>query len=253
MDQSKDGGYWVQNGTYEMKAGDYSAVRISPGDGSGAAVADAVTLVKGVASPPPNDLAPADGGKVSAGVDLSISDAPFSASRLNGRVKGRRRIQRGRWHIGTRYRLSPPAPCWAYVKEDCSCFTKIVLRRFKWLPNSPVLQYQYGHKVRSRSNLKRGDLEVLQGARPRTPHNPRGHIQRQRAHPSRLRLLQQGRQLEVEVHQELLRRQADTPAPVAAGPGFAQRVSVHSVTRIVHLGEARHRDRLLGRIRLLQK
>jgi cell wall-associated NlpC family hydrolase len=44
------------------------------------------------------------------------------------------------------------------VKEGCSCFTKIVLRRFKWLPDSPVLQFQYGHKVRSRSNLKRGDL-----------------------------------------------------------------------------------------------
>ena len=26
------------------------------------------------------------------------------------------------------------------------------------MPDSPVLQYQYGHKVRSRSNLKRGDL-----------------------------------------------------------------------------------------------
>ena len=46
----------------------------------------------------------------------------------------------------------------AYVKEDCSCFTKIVFRRFKWLPESPVLQFQYGHKVRSRSNLRRGDL-----------------------------------------------------------------------------------------------
>ena len=44
------------------------------------------------------------------------------------------------------------------MKEGCSCFTKIVLRRFKWLPDSPVLQFQYGHKVRSRSELRRGDL-----------------------------------------------------------------------------------------------
>ena len=95
---------------------------------------------------------------MSAGVNLETDDVTYSASRLKGRVKGRRLIRRGRWHIGTRYRLSPPAPCWAYVKEDCSCFTKIVLRRFKWVPDSPVLQFQYGHKVRSRSNLRRGDL-----------------------------------------------------------------------------------------------
>lgn len=158
VDQTRDSGYWVQVGTYDMEAGDYYAVRISPGNDSGAVVADAVALVRGVASPPPNALAPADGGPVSAGVDLETDDVTYSATRLEGRVKGRRLIRRGRWHIGTPYRPSPPHPCRAYVKEDCSCFTKIVLRRFKWVPDSPVLQFQYGHKVRSRSNLKRGDL-----------------------------------------------------------------------------------------------
>ena len=156
VNQLRDGGYWVQIGTYHLEAGDYYAVRLSPEEGEGQAVADAVALVRGVTTPPPNDLAPADGGTLSPGVKLDEDD--YSASRLSGRVKGRRLIQRGRWHIGTRYRLSPPAPCWAYVKEDCSCFTRIVLRRFKRIPDSPVLQYQYGHKVRSRSNLKRGDL-----------------------------------------------------------------------------------------------
>jgi len=157
VDQTRDGGYWVQIGTYDMEAGDYYAVRLSSKDGTGRAVADAVALVRGVTTPPPNDLAPADGGPVSAGTTLK-GDGTFSASRLSGRVKGRRLIRRARWHIGTPYRLSPPAPCLAYVKEDCSCFTKIVLRRYKWVPDSPVLQFQNGHKVRSRSNLKRGDL-----------------------------------------------------------------------------------------------
>lgn len=157
VNQARDGGYWVQIGTYHLEAGDYYAVRLSPEEGEGQAVADAVALVRGVTTPPPNDLAPADGGPVSPGVRLSGDDS-YSASRLSGRVKGRRLIQRGRWHIGTPYRLSPPAPCRAYVKEDCSCFTRIVLRRFKRIPDSPVLQYQYGHKVWSRSNLKRGDL-----------------------------------------------------------------------------------------------
>ena len=76
VDQSKDGGYWVQIGTYDMEAGDYYAVRVSPRNGSGRAVADAVALVRGVASPPPNDLAPADGGKVSAGVNLKPATLP---------------------------------------------------------------------------------------------------------------------------------------------------------------------------------
>ena len=155
LDQTKDAGYWVQIGTYDMEAGDYYAVRLSSRDGVGQAVADAVALVRGVTTPPPKDLAPADGGSVSDGVKL---DDTYSASALSGRVKGRRLIQRGRWHIGTPYRLSPPAPCIAYVKEDCSCFTRIVFRAFKWIPDSPVIQFQYGHKVRPRSNLRRGDL-----------------------------------------------------------------------------------------------
>jgi hypothetical protein len=158
VDQTRDGGYWVQIGTYDMKAGDYYAVRISPGDGSGRVVADAVALVRGVTSSPPDNLAPADGGPVNAGVNLQTGDATYSTSTFKGRVKGRRLIRRGRWHIGTPYRLSPPAPCLAYRKEDCSCFTRIVLRRFKKLPDSPVLQFQYGHKVKSRSNLRFGDL-----------------------------------------------------------------------------------------------
>jgi cell wall-associated NlpC family hydrolase len=157
VDQTRDGGYWVQIGSYHMQAGDYYAVRLSSRAGTGQAVADAVALVRGASALPPDDRAPADGGSVSDGVKLE-SAGTYSASSLSGRVKGRRLIQRGRWHIGTPYRLSPPAPCWAYRQEDCSCFTKIVLRRFKWMPDSPVLQFQYGHKVRYRSNLKRGDL-----------------------------------------------------------------------------------------------
>ena len=155
VNQQKDAGYWVQIGTYHMKAGDYYAVRVSSG-GAGVAVADAVALVRGITTPPPNDLAPDDGGSLSPGVTLQ--EGKFSAYKLKGRVKGRRLIRRGRWHIGTRYRLSPPASCVAYVTEDCSCFTKIVFRHFKYIPDSPVLQYQYGHKVKSKRGLKLGDL-----------------------------------------------------------------------------------------------
>src|SRR5829696_7678998 len=97
IDQTRDAGYWTQVGTYDMNAGDYYAVRITTGDGSGVAVADAVALVRGVASPPPNNLAPADGGPVSAGVHLDTGDTTFTASSLSGRVKARRLIRRARW------------------------------------------------------------------------------------------------------------------------------------------------------------
>ena len=108
--------------------------------------------------------------------------ATFSPARLSGRVKGRRLIRHGRWHIGAPYRLSPPAPCSAYEKEDCSFFTKIVLRHFKWVPDSPVLQFQYGHKVRSRSNLRRGDLVFFKesGRRASTAPVRRARIGRYR-------------------------------------------------------------------------
>jgi cell wall-associated NlpC family hydrolase len=170
VDQTKDGGYWVKIGTYGMKAGDYYAVRVSPGAGSGRVVADAVALVRGVTSPPPDDLAPADGGQVSAGVTLNTGDVTYRASSRDGRVTGRQLIGWGRKHMGTPYYLSPPGPCSPYEEEDCSCFTHLVMRHFgKSLPDSPVLQFQYGHKVSSRANLKRGDLVFFKESGPSSP------------------------------------------------------------------------------------
>src|SRR5215203_5201927 len=146
VDQTRDGGYWVQIGTYEMNAGDRYAVRISSKGGSGKVIADAVALVRGVASPPPGDLAPTESG----GNIYTASSSVRERKAL---------IWFGKKHIGTPYRLSPPAPCIAYAKEDCSCFTKLVFRHFgKRLADHPRLQYwRYGHRV-AKSNLKRGDL-----------------------------------------------------------------------------------------------
>jgi cell wall-associated NlpC family hydrolase len=56
---------------------------------------------------------------------------------------------------------------------DCSCFTRLVFRRFKRLPDSPVLQFQYGHQVRSRSDLRRGDLIFF---KEHGYHNPITHL-----------------------------------------------------------------------------
>ncbi len=149
--QTRDGGMWVKLGTFEMNAGDRYVVRVSPGGGSGEVIADAVALVRGAASPPPDDLAPAEGG---AGSGENVYGASSTSS------ERRAVIRQGRKHIGTPYRLSPPAPCWAYVKEDCSCFTRLVYRHFgKRLPDSPIRQYWHkNRKWVARADLKRGDL-----------------------------------------------------------------------------------------------
>jgi hypothetical protein len=146
-DQTKDGGMWVKLGTFEMEAGDDYVVRISPEGGQ--AIADAVALVRGATSPPPEDVAPAEG---------ATSTDVYSAT--STRSERRALIRQGRKHIGTPYRLSPPAPCWAYRKEDCSCFTKLVFRHFgKKLPDNPTKQYwQRDRKWVARADLKRGDL-----------------------------------------------------------------------------------------------
>lgn len=80
---------------------------------------------------------------------------------------GRDVVRVGRNHIGTRYRRSPPYPCRAFRSEDCSCFTKLVFKRFdRRLPDSPVKQWRYGRKV-AKSNLRPGDLVFFKEGRSR--------------------------------------------------------------------------------------
>ena len=155
VDQTQEGGMWVKLGTFDIEAGDRYVVRVSPGGGSGEVIADAVAIVRGAASPPPGDLAPAEGG--AGGNNIYSASSNFSERRAL--------IRQGRKHLGTPYRLSPPAPCIAFQKEDCSCFTKLVFRRFgKWLPDSPIKQYwdKGGdgkfRKWVPKDKLKRGDL-----------------------------------------------------------------------------------------------
>jgi cell wall-associated NlpC family hydrolase len=157
VNQTRDGGMWVKLGTYEMKAGDRYVVRVSPGGGSGEVIADAVALVRGAASPPPKDLAPAEGG---AGSGKNV----YGASNTN--VERRDIVRYGRTHIGTPYYHSPPDACWAYHKEDCSCFTKLVYEHFgKTLPDNPIQQYwQKDRKWVARDDLKRGDLVFFKEA-----------------------------------------------------------------------------------------
>lgn len=145
VDQRKDGGMWVRLGAYEMDAGDRQAVQVAPGaGGDGAVVADAVVVLSGEQANPDEAV----GEEAAGGTTL----------RTRGQPTGRDVVQRARKHIGTRYRESPPHPCKAYRKEDCSCHTKTVFRAFgRKLPDNPPSQYKFGRKIK-RSNLRPGDL-----------------------------------------------------------------------------------------------
>src|SRR5215217_7121538 len=162
------GGEYVSAGAstsdarFKMKARDRYVVSVSPGAGSGEVIADAVALVRGAASPPPKDLAPAE-GSADSGKNV------YGAS--NTTVERRDIIRYGRTHIGTPYYHSPPDACWAYEKEDCSCFTRLVYEHFgKELPDDPI--QQYWHKDRkwiSKDNLQRGDLVFFKENGPDKP------------------------------------------------------------------------------------
>lgn len=67
-------------------------------------------------------------------------------------------IRRAKRHLGTRYRLSPPAPCDPFEVEDCSCHTKHVFKKWRKMPDSPIKQWKKGKRVYKKANLRPGDL-----------------------------------------------------------------------------------------------
>jgi cell wall-associated NlpC family hydrolase len=143
VDQSKDGDFWVKIGAYEMEAGDGYAVRVAQGTaGDGEAVADAVVVLSGEQANP----------EEAAGQETTFQAA-------GRRVTGRDVVRKARTHLGTRYVKSPPHRCKAYRKEDCSCHTKVVFRKFgRSLPDNPRSQWKRGQRIKHKSNLRPGDL-----------------------------------------------------------------------------------------------
>ena len=112
VNQQEEGGMWVRLGSYEMAAGDTYAVQVSSDSGGGGEVlADAVMILSGEQADP-EDV---------AGAEISVA---------GGRDSGRDVVRVARRHIGTPYVSSPPYRCKAYRKEDCSCLTKLVFKKF---------------------------------------------------------------------------------------------------------------------------
>jgi cell wall-associated NlpC family hydrolase len=157
VDQTKDGGIWIKLGTYAMSKGKRT-IQLSAGH----TVADAVAVVRGDVTMPPDD-----------GESTSTSDAgTYSASSVSDPTRHDVVRVARRWMF-TRYRY---ATC-TQTRMSCTCETKKTYKRFGHdLSMVERSQWRYSHgarKVRKKSNLKQGD-EVF--FKENGPYNPITHV-----------------------------------------------------------------------------
>jgi hypothetical protein len=152
-DQQRDGDMWIRLGEFEMEAGDNYSVHVSPSSqDQGQAIADAVMVVRGTQVAPPED------GAV-------VSSESLRGGR-GGRANGKDIVRAARRHIGTEYVKSGPGPCKSMKAEDCSCHTKVVFRKFdRRMPDNPVKQAKFGHRINRKSDLRPGDLVFFKEGR----------------------------------------------------------------------------------------
>ena len=162
VNQRREGGLWVKLGEYRMEAGDRYAVRVAASSRRGGSiVADAVAVVRGVLSAPPE-----------RSYEMAAGEGP-THTESTGSVKGERIVEVARTHMGTPYMLSPPASCQAFSSEDCSCHTSLVFEKFGiQLPDSPSSQWNYGQSV-AKDELQPGDLVFF---KEEGPSNPISHV-----------------------------------------------------------------------------
>ncbi|HSK99818.1 MAG TPA: NlpC/P60 family protein [Rubrobacteraceae bacterium] len=145
INQQRDGGFWGKIGEYEMKRGESYAVKIAPGS-EGRTVADAIAVVRGVLSGPPDDE--------------SVSSAEGSTFRASGsRPSGQAVVRKARDHLGKRYKWGT---CTS-ARMSCTCLTRKAFQPFGHkLAMSEGKQWRYAKKrgkvIRSKSNLRPGDL-----------------------------------------------------------------------------------------------
>lgn len=147
INQKRDGGYWGMIGQYKMKKGESYAIKIAPGP-NGRTVADAVAVVRGVLSGPPEDDS----------MSARSGDATFGTS--GSRPTGRDVVRKARTYKGTKY-------AWGTCtnrRMSCTCLTKKSFKPFgHTLPMSEGRQWKYAKNrarkvIKSKSNLRPGDL-----------------------------------------------------------------------------------------------
>ena len=147
VNQRKDGGFWVKIGQYEMKEGDSYAVQAAPGSGEeGTAVADAVAIVRGVTSAPPEESY--EGGS---------SALRTSADRGSGpNANAWDLIRKARSFQGTRYKY---ATC-TRTRMSCTCLTGKAFGKFgidMSMSEGKQWSSDRGFKIRYKRNIQRGD------------------------------------------------------------------------------------------------
>jgi cell wall-associated NlpC family hydrolase len=115
VDQTRDGGIWIKLGTYAMEKGE-RFIQVSP-DSSGVttAVADAVAVVRGDVTVPPDE----------GGTTSSSSDATYSATSLRNPTR-HDVVKVAKRYIGTRYRWGT---CTRY-RMSCTCETRKTYAHF---------------------------------------------------------------------------------------------------------------------------
>ena len=157
VNQQEEGGMWVKLGSYEMEAGDTYSVQVSGSSEGGEVLADAVMIVSGEQEDP----------EAVAGAEISVA---------GGQDSGRDVVRVARRHIGTPYVNSPPKRCKAYRKEDCSCLTKLVFKKFgRRLVDNPPDQWRRGRRIADKSDLRPGDL-VFFDENKNGKLQPRDHV-----------------------------------------------------------------------------
>jgi cell wall-associated NlpC family hydrolase len=142
VDQTRDGGIWIKLGTYAMSKGERT-IQLSAGD----TVADAVAVVRGDVTMPPDDGA----------TTATREAATYSATSLSDPTR-RDVIRVARRWMTTPYKY---ATC-TRTRMSCTCETKKTYRQFGHdLSMGETQQWRYDdrqvRRIRERSNLKRGD------------------------------------------------------------------------------------------------
>ena len=158
VNQRVDANSWVLIGIYEMKPGKrVIQVTRSPSDAGGRLVADAVMVVGGALVAPNGETATtADPDQLAGGG--TTGDGTLSTQSIETAASRHSVLRVARKHLGTPY---GHRRCKIHRQEDCSCFTKLVFKKFGYhLADSPVKQYRMnkGKRIRHKSHLRRGDL-----------------------------------------------------------------------------------------------
>jgi cell wall-associated NlpC family hydrolase len=144
VDQTTDGGIWIKLGTYAMEKGERFVQVSADSPGTGNVVADAVAVVRGDVTAPPDEQ----------GATSRSGDSTYSASAVRNPT-GHDVVRVAKSYLGTRYRWGA---C-TRRRMSCTCETKRTYAHFgHTLPMTEGGQWKYDRSRRiAKANLRIGD------------------------------------------------------------------------------------------------